>query len=1282
MPGVKPDLGEFQSLLQKHPIAVIGMASVFPGAANLSQYWENILHEINSIIPVPEDRWKIGDYYDPDPSAPDKTYSRVGGFIPEIDFDPMEFGLPPNILEVTDVSQLLALIVARDVMEDAGYHKGQDRSRVGVTLGVGGGQKLYLPLTSRLQYPVWKEVLVKSGLTGDEAGAIVDKIKKAYIPWEENSFPGMLGNVIAGRVANRLDLGGINCVLDAACGGSLAAMKMAVSELVEGRSDMMITGGVDTDNSPFMYLCFSKTPALSKKEYCSPFDQDSDGIIIGEGVGMVLLKRLEDAQRDKDRIYAVIKGVGTSSDGRFKSIYAPRPEGQAMALRRAYQDAGFSPSTVGLVEAHATGTVAGDMAEFTALKTVFGEENASQQTIAIGSVKSQIGHTKSAAGTAGFIKAALALHHKILPPTINVSRPNPKMGMDQSPFYVNTTARPWALSNGTPRRASVSAFGFGGTNFHFVLEEAPQTPEREYRLHRVYRTFLLSAPAGDELAGQCKKALDSLRTRDDFDALARSSAGKPPVDHPRLGFAARSVEQARDLLEKAQSTLEAKGYAKAWTLPQGVFYGPRALPADTRVVALFSGQGSQYVNMGQEAALGYPQVLQAFEGMDRVFHDSGETPLSQTVFPRPSFDPEDQKRRETQLNDTRHAQPAIGAFSAGLFRIFRDAGFRPDFCAGHSFGEITALWAAGVLDDQAFYTLAHARGKAMARPGVRDFDPGTMLAVMGDVEKIREHVQSLEGVVIANYNSRTQVVCAGPTQAMEKAAASLKVAGFKTVPLKVSAAFHTPLVGHAAQPFARAIAGASLKSPHIPVYSNTTAEPFPNDPQGIAQIMGEHILNPVQFSRQIENMYKAGARVFVEFGPKNVLTGLVDNILKDQPHMAVALDKGHASGDADLARAAAQLRVAGVLTGDMDPFQRIWPPKPQKNSPLNIRLNGSNYVSEKTRKAYEEALNNGFCIERSPMKTEQNQPLPAQEQKPVSPPQQTPASPPLPEPLPDGTVSASGVDQVIQRLFDLQGQTLSAHAHYLDNHSGYTQAFARLMESQAGLMASQGLQDVPDNLQRNMEHFHSLHGDTLRMHQKYLDAQTRETEQALNLLHGRLTGEGGLQPLEVPRQTPASVPGPPPTAPAMTAPAQAVQTTEPVRRISQPTPQEPCQAVPTPVAATPPQAAPAPAVAQGPDMEKLAAFMLATVSEKTGYPTSMLELSMDMEADLGIDSIKRVEILGAMMDAYPDLPEINPDELADLRTLQQVVDRLEQSAGHAPRPKPGCRACACFGPGA
>ena len=364
--------------LQTTPVAIIGLASIFPQAKNLPEYWDNILKKINCITEVPSSRWNIEDYYDPNPAAPDKTYCKRGGFIPDIDFDPIEFGLPPNILEVTDVSQLLALVVARDALEDAGYGEGREfeRDLTGVILGVVGVSiKLFTPLMSRLQYPVWEKVLKSYGIADDDRKKIIEKIKLAYVGWEENSFPGSLANVIAGRIANRFDLGGTNCVVDAACATSLAAIKMAMMELVEGRADMMITGGVDTDNSIGIYMCFSKTPAFSKSEWVRTFDAESDGMMAGEGIGMLVLKRLEDAERDGDRIYAVIRGIGSSSDGRFKSIYAPRPAGQAKALRRAYQEAGYEPLTVGLIEAHGTGTLAGDPAEFQGLREVFTSEN-------------------------------------------------------------------------------------------------------------------------------------------------------------------------------------------------------------------------------------------------------------------------------------------------------------------------------------------------------------------------------------------------------------------------------------------------------------------------------------------------------------------------------------------------------------------------------------------------------------------------------------------------------------------------------------------------------------------------------------------------------------------------------------------------------------------------------------------------------------------------------------------------------------------------------------------
>jgi polyketide-type polyunsaturated fatty acid synthase PfaA len=478
-PNISAETKLTNTQLQQTPIAIIGMASIFPQSRNLQEYWETIVKKKDCITDVPPSRWNVDDYYDSNPQAPDKTYCKRGGFIPEIDFNPMEFGLPPNQLEVTDISQLLALVVAKEALKDAGYEdKPFDCEHTGVVLGVALARQLTMPLAARLQYPVWEKALKSSGISAADTEKIIHKIKNSYINWEPNAFPGMLANVVAGRIANRFDLGGMNCIVDAACASSFGALSMAISELTSGRANMMLTGGVDTDNSIVAYMCFSKTPAVSRSETTKPFDADSDGMMLGEGVGMLVLKRLSDAERDGDRIYAVIKGVGTSSDGRHKSIYAPRPEGQMRALRRAYQEAGFAPTTVGAIEAHGTGTMAGDPAEFAALKGVFGENNSSKQAIALGSVKSQIGHTKAAAGAASLIKMALALHHKILPPTINVTKPHPKLEIENSPFYLNTETRPWLKSpKAAPRRAGVSSFGFGGTNYHIVLEVYIKLPK-------------------------------------------------------------------------------------------------------------------------------------------------------------------------------------------------------------------------------------------------------------------------------------------------------------------------------------------------------------------------------------------------------------------------------------------------------------------------------------------------------------------------------------------------------------------------------------------------------------------------------------------------------------------------------------------------------------------------------------------------------------------------------------------------------------------------------------
>ncbi|MEE9414306.1 MAG: beta-ketoacyl synthase N-terminal-like domain-containing protein, partial [Acidimicrobiales bacterium] len=397
----------------RSPIAVVGVSALFPGSIDSTGFWNDILAGTDRLVDIPPSHWLIDDHYDPDQTAPDKTYGRRGAFLDAIDLDAMGFGVPPNVIESTDTAQLLALIIAQRVLDDA--TRGQfieiDRSRTSVILGVTSGQELMGAMASRMSRPLWLQGMRRAGIAEDVAIAACDQISDLHPEWTESTFPGLLGNVVAGRIANRLDLGGTNCVTDAACASSFSAISMGVNELYLGDSDVVIAGGVDTMNDIFMYMCFSKTPALSATEDIRPFSDQADGTMLGEGIGMVALMRLEDAERNGNNIYCVINGVGASSDGRSKSVYAPVSSGQARALANAYDKTGYGPESVELVEAHGTGTVAGDAAEFGGLRLAFEDaDHDDSQWCALGSVKSQIGHTKAAAGAAGLFKVIMALH--------------------------------------------------------------------------------------------------------------------------------------------------------------------------------------------------------------------------------------------------------------------------------------------------------------------------------------------------------------------------------------------------------------------------------------------------------------------------------------------------------------------------------------------------------------------------------------------------------------------------------------------------------------------------------------------------------------------------------------------------------------------------------------------------------------------------------------------------------------------------------------------------------
>ncbi|MCT8861869.1 type I polyketide synthase [Shewanella xiamenensis] len=1273
--------------LKDMPIAIVGMASIFANSRYLNKFWDLICDKIDAITDVPESHWSIDDYYDADKSKADKSYCKRGGFMPEVDFNPMEFGLPPNILELTDSSQLLSLVVAKEVLQDANLPDNYDRDRIGITLGIGGGQKLSHSLNARLQYPVLKKVFKSSGLSDEDSELLIKKFQDQYVHWEENSFPGSLGNVIAGRIANRFDLGGMNCVVDAACAGSLAAMRMALTELTEGRSDMMITGGVCTDNSPYMYMSFSKTPAFTTNEQIQPFDIDSKGMMIGEGIGMVALKRLDDAERDGDRIYAVIKGVGASSDGKFKSIYAPRPEGQAKALERAYDDAGFAPHTVGLIEAHGTGTAAGDVAEFNGLTSVFSKDNEQLQHIALGSVKSQVGHTKSTAGTAGVIKAALALHHKVLPPTINVSQPNPKLNIARSPFYLNTEARPWIQrSDDTPRRAGVSSFGFGGTNFHLVLEEYHPEHARNdaYRQRSVAQSWLFAAADKTALLGELKNALQQATAAKaelsdaHFVAFAKSYALRELAPQSaRLGFIAKDYAQLQTLLTQAIRQLESNS-ADSWQLPSGISFRAQALVKDNhKVAALFAGQGSQYLNMGLEIANNFPELRRHIHASDKVFSDRGEASLSSVLYPIPAFDDESRKAQESALTNTLYAQSAIGALSMAQYALFTQAGFAPDMLAGHSFGELSALCAAGVISMDDYIKLAFERGQAMAQsPQDADSnrDAGVMYAVIlkqkQDIEAINDCLAQFDDVKIANYNSPTQLVIAGATKATQQAAKAISELGFKAIALPVSGAFHTPLVAHAQKPFSEAIDNAQFNAPKIALYANGTGQLHPTDANAIKTAFKDHMLQSVHFSEQLEAMYAAGARVFVEFGPKNILQKLAENTLAAQLNELCLISinpNPKADSDSQLRSAAVQLAVAGVKLGEIDPYQAelIVPATP---SAMNIKLNATNYISPATRNKMVDSLQSGKItsqvqyvdrlvekvvekVVEKPLIVEKILEKVVEVEKPVAQnsnniQQQTPAQP-------TSFTTGQANQDALSAFFAAQTQAAQLHQQFLAIPQQYGDTVSALMAEQAK-MASLGIA-IPESLQRSMELFHQHQAQTLKSHAEFMQLQTSSSQAALTLL-GQMPAPQVQAPIQAApvAVAPVAVTAAKPVAPAQSPVVQALVAEPKVTAVpvSEPKVQQP--QVQTVAAATR-------ALSEKSVVQQIEHAMLSVVADKTGYPVEMLELSMDMEADLGIDSIKRVEILGTVQDQLPSLPELSPEDLAECRTLGEIVALFSQA---------------------
>ncbi len=1175
-------------------VAIVGMACLLPKARDLQTYWENILSRVNAVTEVPLDRWDWRRYYDQDRRIKDKVYSKWGGFLEDMPFDPVRYGIPPNAVPSIEPIQLLTLDAVRAALEDAGYLDHPfPRERTSIILGTGGG------MGDLGQYYGVRASLPE--LLGDVPPELLSQLPE----WTEDSFPGILLNVLAGRVANRFDLGGVNCIVDAACASSLAAVYLAARELELGSSDMVIAGGVDNVQSPFAFTAFSRTQALSPRGQCRTFDDTADGIAISEGIAIVVLKRLADAERDGDRIYAVIKGIAGSSDGRDKSLTAPSPAGQVRALERAYAKAGISPVTVGLIEAHGTGTVVGDQAEVETLKRVFGAAGAARQGCAIGSVKSMIGHTKSASGVAGLIKVALALHHKVLPPTLGVEKPNTEARFEESPFYVNTETRPWINPStgpstsprtgsggasghrGTtnqPRRAGVSAFGFGGTNFHAVLEEytGDFLPPQATLQHWPCELFLWSAPSRQALAADLESLEQALEqgARPELADLAYTLNIQSPISNTqyplRLAIVATSLDDLRQKLVQAREALSAPGPVEIAD-PRGIYCTDQPMAQEGKVAFLFPGQGSQYPNMLRDLAVAFPEVREAFERADRTLMGRFPKPLSGYVFPSPAFSPEEERAQREALTQTNVAQPALGAADMALFQLLQELGVRPDMLAGHSYGEYVALCGSGAMDEETLLALSEARGRCIIEAAKDDL--GTMAATRADAKTIAPIVEPVESVWIANLNAPRQTIISGTNRGVAEAVKRLEANGISARPIPVACAFHSPLVAPAQQRLANELSRITFITPTVQVFSNTMAAPYPSEPQAIGALLAEHLVHPIRFVDEIEAMYTVGARLFVEVGPRNVLTGLTRQILGQRPHVAVTLDIPGRPGLTQLQHALGQLAAYGVPVRlerffqgrevrHLDLSRLVEETAEKPLSPTTWFVNGG-----RARPAHEPAGPLHRPVKLTPVHEQESAGVPESTQRQFH--ALTPA------PLPPSTLAQDGDGQVMlqfQRLMD------------------------RFLETQRDVM--------------------------------------------LAYLHGTSEATSVPQP-----QRPAALPVEPST--------------------SLPTP----SAAPVTVESAPEVTAPEPAGeelvgADGQlDGEALTAHLLSIVSERTGYPTDMLDLGLDLEASLGIDSIKRVEVLGQLVRSLAsegwENQNLDMEELSRLKTLREIVDCIVEGNGQA-----------------
>ena len=823
----EPQIGEARQPTgyTSEPIAIVGMGCRFPGAESPEAFWQLLHDGVDAIREVPSDRWDVDAVYDPEPGTPGKMSTRWGGFLDQVDqFDPRFFGISPREASRMDPQQRLLLEVAWEALENAG--QAPDRlagSSTGVFVGVSSYDY------SHLQFSDPERIDAYAGT-------------------------GNAHSIVANRLSYLLDLRGPSIAVDTACSSSLVAVHLACQSLRSGESDLALAGGVNLILSPELTVTFSQARMMASDGRCKTFDARADGYVRGEGCGVVVLKRLSDALRDGDTILAVIRGSAINHDGRSNGLTAPNGLSQQAVIRQALENAGVAPAQITYVEAHGTGTSLGDPIEVQSLRAVLDEGRPPDQPYLVGSVKTNIGHLEAAAGVAGLIKVVLSLMHEEIPPHLHLEKVNPYISLNGSPLEIPTGRRPWPRGE-KPRLAGVSSFGFGGTNAHIVLAEAPvlDTPEREEeQVERTHHLLVLSAKSETALQALAQRYADHLaRTSDPVsDICFTASTGRAHFDH-RLAV----VTDTADTLHERLTSFA------AGERPAGLVSGKVESRERPRIAFLFTGQGAQYPGMGRLLYETQPTFRATLDRCDDILRSRLERPLLSVLYPEQEDDP--------LLHQTAYTQPALFALEYALAELWRSWGVEPDVVMGHSVGEYVAACVAGVFDLEDGLTLIAERGRLMqALP-----QDGAMAAVFAPEEQIAAALEPYrDQVSIAAVNGPENTVISGAREAVQAVLETLRAAGVAAKPLTVSHAFHSPLMEPMLDDFEEEACRLHFEAPRIPLVSNLSGGILEPGLVPGATYWRRHVRQTVRFAAGMEAI--AGYDVFIEPGPRPTLLGM------------------------------------------------------------------------------------------------------------------------------------------------------------------------------------------------------------------------------------------------------------------------------------------------------------------------------------------------------------------------------------------------------------------------